>query len=522
MAVTIQLRRDTLTNWTTNNPTPKNWEPCYETDTWMIKYWNWVDDYNTLPYFSTWWGWDSSEVSFELWEDLTAWDLVQIINDSGAKVKKIASVATEVVWAASIFDTSLTRDQKAVQLDTNKILVTYMDEGDSYQRKAVVWEVSGTDITFWSPVIFSDNTNSTVWYYDVEVIDVDKAIFTYYDPTLDFVQAVVWTVSGSVITLGTVENIVSSTAYRMQRIQKLDTNTWVILHMANNGSDQYVVSFTVTWSSITIWTPLFIANWGDDVYVELARVTSSRVMLSFSAGTTYSQLRMIDVAWDTCTLVWSSFVSLTRNQTGVPEKIMFHEVSSTKLVICKMYTNTNKLLEFAVIDITGDDMWFTNSIVMTVSATVPLLISWHSWTSEFIISRSWGGYKYKPVTVNWTTLTLWSQVIVDSNANYQNFSLWLWSGSRYTALFLDTQSKARIFWPASSLIEPHKFAWVIQETWVSWESKIVTLNWWVATVSTTLVPWEKYYIDEVIWDLTSTESNYYVWRAISTTQLNLN
>ena len=29
----IQMRRDTSTNWSVNNPTPANGEPCYETDT---------------------------------------------------------------------------------------------------------------------------------------------------------------------------------------------------------------------------------------------------------------------------------------------------------------------------------------------------------------------------------------------------------------------------------------------------------------------------------------------------------
>ena len=46
----IQLRRDTATNWTANNPTPASGEPCYETDTGRFKIGDGVTTYNNLPY----------------------------------------------------------------------------------------------------------------------------------------------------------------------------------------------------------------------------------------------------------------------------------------------------------------------------------------------------------------------------------------------------------------------------------------------------------------------------------------
>lgn len=46
----IQLRRDTATNWTTNNPTPASGEPCFETDTGKFKIGDGTTTYNSLPY----------------------------------------------------------------------------------------------------------------------------------------------------------------------------------------------------------------------------------------------------------------------------------------------------------------------------------------------------------------------------------------------------------------------------------------------------------------------------------------
>ena len=46
----IQMRRDTSTNWSVNNPTPANGEPCYETDTRKFKIGDGVTKYANLPY----------------------------------------------------------------------------------------------------------------------------------------------------------------------------------------------------------------------------------------------------------------------------------------------------------------------------------------------------------------------------------------------------------------------------------------------------------------------------------------
>lgn len=46
----IQLRRDTSTNWSTNNPTPLAGEPCFETDTGKLKIGDGSTAYNNLAY----------------------------------------------------------------------------------------------------------------------------------------------------------------------------------------------------------------------------------------------------------------------------------------------------------------------------------------------------------------------------------------------------------------------------------------------------------------------------------------
>lgn len=46
----IQIRRDTAADWTSNNPTPADGQPCYESDTRRLKIGDGSTAYNSLPY----------------------------------------------------------------------------------------------------------------------------------------------------------------------------------------------------------------------------------------------------------------------------------------------------------------------------------------------------------------------------------------------------------------------------------------------------------------------------------------
>lgn len=50
MAVEIQIRRDSAANWTADNPTPAQGEPCLETDTGRLKVGDGLTAWTALPY----------------------------------------------------------------------------------------------------------------------------------------------------------------------------------------------------------------------------------------------------------------------------------------------------------------------------------------------------------------------------------------------------------------------------------------------------------------------------------------
>jgi hypothetical protein len=105
---------------------------------------------------------------------------------------------------ATIFHNSDTEDYNAVAYDANaqRVVIAYRDQGDSNKGKAVVGTITGTAVTFGSEVQFeSGSIQFPAIAYDA---NAQKVVISYED-TSDSGQgtAVVGTVSGSSISFGT-------------------------------------------------------------------------------------------------------------------------------------------------------------------------------------------------------------------------------------------------------------------------------------------------------------------------------
>ena len=107
----IQMRRDTSTNWSVNNTTPANGEPCYETDTHKFKIGDGVTKYTNLPYkgdrssgggatiddstTSTTSTWSSSKINSEITTDIE--NLKNTKNDNIFDIGKFTVVGSPTI-----------------------------------------------------------------------------------------------------------------------------------------------------------------------------------------------------------------------------------------------------------------------------------------------------------------------------------------------------------------------------------------------------------------------------------------
>jgi hypothetical protein len=133
--------------------------------------------------------------------------VVIIYSDYGSSGQGTALVGTvsgtSISFGSEVrYETGRT-DWNAVTFDSanNKVVVTYQDLDDSDKGKAAVGTVSGTSISFGSPVVFeADNAQYMAATFDSTN---DKVVIAYRNNTDTAGNAIVGTVSGTSISFGT-------------------------------------------------------------------------------------------------------------------------------------------------------------------------------------------------------------------------------------------------------------------------------------------------------------------------------
>ena len=151
----------------------------------------------------------------------------------------------------------------AYDANADKVVITYEDAETNRYATAIVGTVSGTSISFGTPVIYDssqDCETSIVEYHPAST----KNVFLYGSDTGSF-YGIVGTVSGTSISFGTKTSVPSSGSYRRAMFSAYDTNTaQVIFTFAARTSTSYHYPFAITaavsGTSVSFGTPAYISG----------------------------------------------------------------------------------------------------------------------------------------------------------------------------------------------------------------------------------------------------------------------
>ena len=132
----------------------------------------------------------------------------------------------------------------------NKVVIAYRDQGNSAYGTAVVGTVSGTNISFGSPVVFeSANSQYVAATFDS---DSNKVVIAYRDfGNSNYGTAVVGTVSGTSISFGSSTVFESATVAYIAAAFDSSNNKAVIVY-ADNGNSDYGTAIVGTVSGTSI------------------------------------------------------------------------------------------------------------------------------------------------------------------------------------------------------------------------------------------------------------------------------
>lgn len=197
-------------------------------------------------------GASAKEATFTASGAISSGDTV-ILNADGTTS---AVVEGQIVGSPATFESATTELGTSIAYDSsnNKIVIGYRDAGNGGYGTAVVATVSGSSITYGTPVVFaSASTDGVSGVFDSSN---NKVVFAYTDAgNLKYGTAIVGTVSGTSISFGT-EAVFESDDSRTIAIGFDSSNNKVVIAFRDQNNSLYgtAVVGTVSGTSISFGT----------------------------------------------------------------------------------------------------------------------------------------------------------------------------------------------------------------------------------------------------------------------------
>ena len=308
--------------------------------------------------------------------------------------------------------------------NSNKVVVTYKNSGSNQYLYVIVGTVSGTSISFGTPVVMSSANNFVVKITFDSV--ANKVIGVYGTGGLG--DVVVGTVSGTSISFGTPVPVIPASATGINQAAYGVTfdpiaNKVVILFQdgSNSPYSTYLSVGTVSGTSISMEAPVLVSNQNNNELSAVYDPDSNKVVGVWRFGTTGGQGAVITIGSTNAT----SFVGITDQAISS---------AATGKVVCKggAITNTG-LLPFA--PVAGTPVTFEAAYVNYTncafdSASNKIVIAYtdtgnSNYGTAIVGTVSGSSISYGSPVVIATNQARYFAVVFDSNANkiviaYQN------------------------------------------------------------------------------------------------------
>lgn len=181
-----------------------------------------------------------------------------VLNSDGTVTAVAATGGPLLVGTSAVFEAAAlpTSNDTSIVFDpvNNKVVITYPDAGNSNYGTAIVGTVSGTSITFGTPVVFFTSAiSNTRLVFDSnsnKVVEAHRRTSNLYG------YAMVGTVSGTSISFGFSAIFNYATSYNIEAAFDSNSNKVVISYRNNSNSDYgTAIVGTVSGTSISYGSP---------------------------------------------------------------------------------------------------------------------------------------------------------------------------------------------------------------------------------------------------------------------------
>ena len=343
-----------------------------------------------------------------------------VVNADGTVSVAGETNVSQAVGTPTVFQSGNTEATSAAyDANAQKVVVAYKDDGASL-GKAVVGTVSGNAISFGTPVTFASaiiNYTSTV--YDA---NAQKIVIAYQDSSAEQGKAVVGTVSGTSISFGT--PVVFDSSARTYHSATYDSNAQkVAIFYADSSNYGKAVVGTVSgtsisFGSITVYNSA-TTQWISSTFDSL----NNKCVVAFRGATSgYGESKVATVS-GTSISFGSSTIFSTQTSGGTGEISAVFDSSANKVVIgWQDGTDSNK--GAAVVGtVSGTSISFGSKVFFSDSASGDISGTFDSTANKVVFfyrdnSNSNQG-TLNSGTVSGTSITFGTEAIFETGGTYK-------------------------------------------------------------------------------------------------------
>jgi len=342
-----------------------------------------------------------------------------VINTDGT-VSTIARSGsdTPIVGSPTLFESAGVDDVSSAYDSTNgKVVIAYKDTGNSNYGTAIVGTVSGSNITFGTPVVFaSATTNSVSATYDS---NSGKVVIVYRDDgNSDYGTAIVGTVSGTSISFGS-EVVFHSGTTNDIHITYDSTNQKVVIVYRDTGNSNYgkAIVGTVSGTSISFGSESNFHN-ADTRLIDVAYDSSNnRVVIVYSDyGNSYHATAVVGTVSGTSISFGSDVVFNAANSSQ--SIAITYDSTNSKVVVAYQDTANSEYGTAIVGTVSGTSISFGSEVVFESAQSGQMSISYDSVDQKIVIAyRDYANSNYGTVivgTVSGTSISFGSPNVFET------------------------------------------------------------------------------------------------------------
>ncbi len=323
---------------------------------------------------------------------LATGDTVLVNSDGTVSVVEETNVSQSVGSATVYRAASFLSENKVVYDSANgKIVITYRDVSNNSYLTAVVGEVSGTSISFGTPVVINSQNTS----YGSPVYDpvAQKIVVSYMQGTDGY--AVIGTVSGTSISFGTRVNFASGGYIAHQSIIYDSPNNKVVIFFRDGGNNEYGTAIvgTVSGTSISFGSKSVFHQVSAPLDYPISSTydaSNNKIVITYKAGGSDGYAVVGEVSGTSI-----SFGSPTVYDSGhanIPN-VVYDEVSGKVVFAYQDQQNSNRGTAI-VGTVSGTSISFGSKVVFETGATYDIAMVYDKTAKKIVIAFADDGDSY--------------------------------------------------------------------------------------------------------------------------------